>query len=80
MVKVSILGWTAENTKENGETIKCTAKVNLFGQTGVSTLVNTMMTRNMVTDSSFGQMAGVTEVNGETVNKMGKLLTFQAQE
>jgi hypothetical protein len=52
------------STKENGEQIKCTAKVLSSGLTAANTSGSMLKTKNEVTENSSGQTKDVTEVSG----------------
>ena len=64
MAKAYTLGQTTESMKENGDRIKCTAKVLSPGLTGVNTSANTQKTKNVATVNSSGLMEDATEANG----------------
>ena len=64
MVKVYIPGPMAENMKENGEPIKCTARELLLGLTEENTSVNTLRIKRKVMESLSGQTVDATEENG----------------
>ena len=66
--KENIRGLMAEFTKENGKKINCTAEESIAGQTDVNTMVNTKMTKNMVSERTIGQMERLTKDSGSMAN------------
>jgi len=57
-------GQTTENTRENGEPTRCTAKVPLPGLMAESTSESMPRIRRKATENSSGQMADAIEENG----------------
>jgi hypothetical protein len=72
MVKVFTPGQMVENTRANGEATKCMGKALLLGQTEGSTLVNMLMIKNKVMESSSGLTVVLTKETGLMVNSMVK--------
>lgn len=70
--KVFTPGQTAESMRGNGETIKCTGEALLLGLTAGNTSESTLMIRNMVMESSFGQMVVHIKEIGKEVNNTEK--------
>ena len=67
------LGLITEDTKENGEQIKCMAKALLFGLILESISVNTLKIKRRDTENSSGLMDGAIEESGLAVSSMGKV-------
>ena len=70
-----INGKTGENTMVNGETQRCTGLVGTNCKTKSFMKVNIMVIKNMVTESTLGQMAASIKVTGRMVSNTVSLST-----
>ena len=70
-----INGKTGENTMVNGGTRRCTGLVDTNSKTKSFMKVNIMVIKNMVTESTLGQMVASIKVTGKMVSSMASLST-----
>jgi len=69
----SILGQMVENTKVNGEIIRCTEKVHFLGLTEENTSVSMLMIKSKAMVNSYGLMVVAIKVTGREESSMEKV-------
>lgn len=70
-----INGKTGVNTMVNGGNQRCTGSVDTSSKTKSFMKVNIMVIKNMVTESTLGQMVASIKVTGKMVSSMVSLST-----